>query len=169
MSSYLEGYGTADAKRETRVKRIVISVVAVLLLGVSLYAFFRDYREERQIRLFVEAVQRQDLKSAYSLWGCTEEVPCRDYPFAKFVEDWDAKSSNIKAITGGSLYESERCGTGFIGVVSPNKGKDEVALWVERSTGIVGYAPYRECPEPKLRVVKWFKMKFGNQPPPSIR
>ncbi|MBL8231638.1 MAG: hypothetical protein JNL98_24285 [Bryobacterales bacterium] len=169
MSSYLEGYGTADAKREKRTKRLVISAVSVLLLAVVLYFTFRDYKEEQQIRSFVEAVQRQDLKTAYTLWGCTPDVPCRDYPFEKFTEDWNPKASNLKAISGGSLYESERCGTGFIGVVSPNKGKDEVALWVERATGVVGYAPYRECPEPKLRIVKWFRMKFGDQPAPSLR
>jgi hypothetical protein len=169
MSSYLEGYGAADAKREKRIQHLALSAGAVLLLGVILYAVFRDYREERQVRLFVEAVQRQDLKTAYTMWGCTLEVPCRDYPFEKFVEDWNPQGPNIKAITGGSIYESERCGTGFLAVVSPNKGKDEVALWVERATGVVGYAPYRECPEPKLRIVKWFKMKFGDQPPPSIR
>ncbi|MCS7025386.1 MAG: hypothetical protein NZV14_11340 [Bryobacteraceae bacterium] len=169
MSSYLEGYGAADVKREKLLKRLALGFAGAIAIGLTLYFSFRDYRYERQIRLFVEAVQRQDLKTAYTLWGCTVETPCRDYSFEKFVEDWNPNSANMKAIQGGKLYESERCGTGFIGVVSPNNGKDEVALWVERSTGIVGYAPYRECPEPKLRIVKWLKMRFGNQPAPALR
>ena len=164
-SSYLEGYGAADAKREKTIRWIVLSILGSALLATILFFTFRDYSQESQIRNFLEAVQRNDLRTAYTFWGCSVESPCRDYPFNKFSEDWSPGGQNAKAISGGKLSESERCGTGLIAVISPN-GRDEVALWVERSTNVLGYAPYRECPEPKLRVLKWIKMKFGAQPPP---
>lgn len=165
-SSYLEGYGAADAKREKKIRWIVLSSVGSVVAGVILFFSFRDFSQERQINKFVEAVQSNDLRTAYTFWGCSVEKPCRDYSFVKFSEDWGPSGPNAKAVTGGKLHDSERCGTGLIAAVSPNGGKDEVALWVERATNTVGYAPYRECPEARFRLVKWIKMKFGNQPPP---
>jgi len=44
-----------------------------------------------------------------------------------------------------------------------NSGNDEVSLWVERNTGVLSYAPWRQCPEKKLRLMKWLRMKFGRR------
>ena len=158
MPGYLEEYGVGDAKRERRVKVLVISILSTLIVSGTLYALFRDYKEESTVKRFLEAVQRQDFPAAYVYWGCTREVPCRDYPYRKFLEDWGPKGENAPLVSTG-IHESERCGTGFLAAL--HSGNQDVALWVERSTGVLGYAPWINCPEKKLRLLKWLKMKFG--------
>lgn len=158
MPGYLEGYGVTDAKREKRVKTIVISLVTFLVVSGALYALFRDYKEESVIKRFLEAVQKQDYPAAYAFWGCTKEAPCRDYSYEKFMEDWGPKGENAPLVPTG-IHESERCGTGYLAAL--HSGNQDVALWVERSTGVLGYAPWINCPEKKLRLMKWLKMKFG--------
>ncbi|MBL8177898.1 MAG: hypothetical protein JNK48_24690 [Bryobacterales bacterium] len=158
MPGYLEGYGVNDAKRERRIKAFVIAIVTVVVVSGSLYAIFRDYKEESTVKRFLEAIQRQDFATAYTYWGCTKESPCRDYPYNKFLEDWGPKGEN-QALVPAGIYESERCGTGFLAAL--HAGNQDVALWVERSTGVLGYAPWINCPEKKLRLMKWLKMKFG--------
>ena len=158
MSGYLEGYGVTDAKREKKVKLIVFTLLGVAIVSGSLYAFFRDYREETKIKQFLEAVEKKDFDRAYTFWGCTKEAPCRDYPYDRFLEDWGPKGENT-ALAPTGIFESERCGSGYLAAL--HSGNQDVALWVERSTGIVSYAPWINCPEKKLRLMKWLKMKFG--------
>lgn len=158
MAGYLEDYGVGDAQREKKLKWITISLVSAAVLGVILYAMFRDFKEDRRISQFRKALQQQDFKTAYTFWGCTQEVPCRDYGFDKFLEDWGPQGANAKVATA-SVSDSERCGNGYI--VAFDTGKDPVSLWVERDTGVLSYAPWSACPERKLRIMKWLKMKFG--------
>ncbi len=159
MSSYLEGYGRGDERRERKLKLLVISVLAVSITAAALYFSFRDYREERRIAGFFEELRKQNYSAAYEFWGCTESVPCRDYPLEKFLEDWGPTGASSRLASGAPLG-AERCGTGFITTMHAD-GTEDVTLWVERATGVVGYAPWRECPEKKLRIVKWLKMRFG--------
>ncbi|HUQ91548.1 MAG TPA: hypothetical protein VM120_07690 [Bryobacteraceae bacterium] len=159
MPGYLEGYGAGEAQREKKLRWIVVSIVGVLLVSGLLYANLRDYKEERILKQFLEALKRQDYKSAYSMWGCTVELPCRDYALDKFMEDWGPNGVNAKYAAGG-ITDTERCGSGFMGVL--HQGKEELSLWVERSNGALSYAPWPQCPEKKLRLMRWLKMRFGN-------
>src|SRR5215470_997695 len=150
MPGYLEQYGAGDEKREKKVRWIVLSSLGAGLLGLILYFSFRDYKEEHRITGFLEALNRGDYKGAYSFWGCTAENPCREYAFDKFLEDWGEKGVNAKFVHG-SLGDTERCGSGFIADIAA--GGEHTALWVERSTGVVGYAPWSECPEKQFRLM----------------
>ncbi len=158
MPGYLEDYGVTDAKREKKVKVIVITLLSVVIVSGTLYALFRDYKEELVVKRFLAAVERKDYAAAYVFWGCSKEAPCRDYSYEKFLEDWGPKGENTALVAGG-IHESERCGTGYLAAL--HSGDQDVALWVERSTGVLGYAPWINCPEKKLRLMKWLKMKFG--------
>jgi hypothetical protein len=158
MAGYLEGYGAGDAKRERKVKIIVISVLSFAITSGILYATFRDFSQESKIKDFLAAVERKDFAAAYTFWGCTKDVPCRDYSYEKFLEDWGPTGENFPLVSQG-IYESERCGSGFLAALHP--GSQEVSLWVERSTGLISYAPWMNCPERKLRLMKWLKMRFG--------
>jgi len=161
MSGYLEGYGAGEATQERR-RWIVIGWVLLLsLVAVILYFTFRDYKQEQKLAGFIEAVRKQDLPAAYAFWGCTRDAPCRDYPFAKFVEDWGPDGVNAKFVNG-QLVDSERCGTGYIAGLK--QGSEMVTLWVERETGVVGYSPWDGCPERKLRPMRWLRSRFGQKP-----
>lgn len=158
MPGYLEGYGAGEARRERRLLVAIVSVLGMALAGTIGYYSFRDYSHDRKMKDFVAAVQRQDLPAAYTFWGCSQQTPCRDYNFEKFLEDWGPKGANVK-FAGGRWTDAERCGTGYLAALA--NGNERVTLWVERSTGILSYSPWEACPERKLRVVKWLRMKFG--------
>lgn len=172
MPEYLEGYGVEDERRERRIKRAVIATVVLLVAGEALYLGFRNYSARKQVNLFLEYLRKQDYQSAYRLWGCTENSPCRDYSFERFLEDWGPKSQHADAAAAavkkmparscgpGVLYTltsiaahtlGERgcdCGSGVIFTLSFPKGEE--VLWYERKDGTLGFAPWPAClPQPK--------------------
>lgn len=158
MSGYLANYGAGEEQREKRWLRVGGSLLGIVLLSAVLYFSFRNYFLEKQITDFLAALQRKDYKTAYTFWGCTAEVPCRDYNFDRFLEDWGPNGVSSK-FADSKITETERCGTGFLAAVS--NGKENMTFWVERDTKVLGFAPWRECPEKKLRVRKWLRMRFG--------
>ena len=143
MSGYLDNYGVADARKEKRTKIILYTVLALAVAGGALYFLFRDFREEARIKEFVELLQKQDYKPAYALWGCTDQKPCRDYAFDKFMEDWGPQARPLEV--GGK----KSCHGGIIQSMRV-KGQ-EVNLFVDRSTLSVGFAPWPVC-APRVRL-----------------
>ena len=173
MPGYLsEDYGIKDERREKIVKRTILSVLILALAGSLTYLAYRSYPAQKRVKLFLQELRNKDYQSAYRLWGCTENSPCRDYTLDKFLEDWgpnspraDASSAVIEKPSycgpGGIWYKlttslahglGERacdCGPGVIVIVNFGKG-DPVPLWYQRSDGTLGFAPDRFClPQPK--------------------
>jgi len=173
MSDFLSGYGVEQERRERLIKRAVLAVVTLLVLGGATHLALRTYSARRHVNQFLEHLRRQDYQSAYRMWGCTETSPCRDYTFQKFMEDWgpnsphaNAQAARIRNMSArscgpGVLYTlgtlaahalGERgcdCGTGVIHTVT-FPGGEEVALWYERKDQTLGFAPWPAC-LPKLK------------------
>ncbi|HEY1339975.1 MAG TPA: hypothetical protein VGF59_20825 [Bryobacteraceae bacterium] len=144
MPGYLDQYGVGEERREKIVKTIVIAVVALAVLGGVLFFIFHNYAEERQAKRFVESLEARDYKGAYALWGCTDEHPCRDYPFDKFMSDWGPQGQHAD-LSGFRISRSRSCGSGVILTVDFSKGPEE-KLWVERKDHVIGYSPFPGCP-----------------------
>ncbi|MFN3322266.1 MAG: hypothetical protein ACK5AZ_02120 [Bryobacteraceae bacterium] len=143
MSAFLENYGAGEERRERIIKRIALSVLLLAVMGGILYYNFRNYKEERQSRLFFERLQAQDYEGAYQTWGCTPDTPCRDYSFEKFMEDWGPQSPHAD-LTALSVKTSRSCENGIIQTATFASG-DSVMLWVERSDLSLGFAPWPVC------------------------
>jgi hypothetical protein len=164
MSGYLDQYGVADAKREGTIKKIVLSTLAVLIIGgvgyLSYVFFFRTWSQERTVKEFLSTLSNKDYAGAYRMWGCTPDTPCKLYDTQKFDEDWGPKSHYANA-TAAKVQESDFCDTGVIvNVTFP--GADPVALWVDRSTGVISFAAWPECPGRRWRFRQFFKNLFSN-------
>lgn len=143
MSDFLEGYGVADARRGRMIKRILLSVIGLAILGTALYFQFRNFREESQARLFFSLLKKQDYQAAYRLWGCTPETPCRDYAFDRFLEDWGPKSPHAD-LSNLKVEKTRSCDAGIIQILDFGKG-EKVNLYVERKDRIIGFAPWEYC------------------------
>ena len=143
-----ENYGVADARREKRIKRILIAVVTLTVALGLLWFFFRNYKEEARVSDFLTLLERKDFKSAYALWGCTDATPCRDYKMEQFLRDWGPQSdaANVAAITRSKV---KSCDKGIIQLLQI-KGQD-VNLYVDRATLVIGFAPWPVC-NPRVRV-----------------
>jgi hypothetical protein len=164
MGSYLEAYGSQEELRARRAHRIRLGAgiaALVLLVAAILYGSFRNYTQEHQVKAFLQLLRAGQYQDAYLMWGCSEATPCPNYPFPQFRQDWGPGSThaNIKAAQIGDV---QSCGSGvLIHVNIP--GQQPTALWVERATGIIGFAPFDDCPGVRhLRIGAFFKSLFGN-------
>ena len=148
MSNFLDNYGVVDERREKRVKRILYAVLTLAVVGGTLWFLFRNYKEESRVKEFLTLLERQDYKTAYGLWGCTDATPCRDYKFERFMQDWGPKSDagNVPAIQRSKV---KSCDKGIIQLLRI-KGQD-VNLYVERATLLVGFAPWPVC-NPRIKM-----------------
>ncbi len=142
MTGFLEGYGAGEEQRERKIKRALAALLGLAVLATGLYFGFRNYREERQLRQFLDLLARKDFRSAYGLWGCSESKPCRDYSFDKFLEDW-GPNSHYTDIAAIKVVRTRTCRGGLIkGLES---GGNQVLLWVERKDLTLGFAPWPIC------------------------
>jgi hypothetical protein len=165
MAGYLDNYGVKDEKRERLVKRIILGTIAALILGTVLYFWLRDFSQRRAVEAFLDALRKKDYAAAYKSWGCSQEQPCRNYDYTKFLEDWGPKSAYADPVQV-KMTGSEHCGTGvFAWVGLP--GKEPSALWVEKSNNVIGFAPWQECPGRKFRFGEFWKRMFGGDSKPA--
>ena len=52
MAGYLEQYGAGEERRGKIIKVLVLSLIALVLIGGGLYFNFHNFREERQVTEF---------------------------------------------------------------------------------------------------------------------
>jgi hypothetical protein len=163
MSSYLEAYGAAEEQRAKRVRLIKNSSIVlgcVIVVALIAYGIFKNYSEEQQVKSFVRLMQAHDYSGAYRLWGCSESHPCPDYALAKFMEDWGPKSAHADQ-SSAQIGLSQSCGSGVVIRLDYKNGQEPVSLWVERSTKIVSFAPWAECPGRHLHIGAWLRSLFN--------
>jgi hypothetical protein len=163
MSSYLEAYGAAEQRRAhvlAIVKTSSIVLVCVLIVGLVLYALFKNHSEEQRTRTFLSLLQARKDQAAYGMWGCTDTHPCPDYPFTKFEEDWGPQSAHASG-PAVHLALSQSCGSGVLLRIDYPGSVEPVSLWVERSSGIISFAPWPECPGRHLHFGTWLRSVFG--------
>lgn len=137
--SYLDSYGVGAAQQERKLRYALAGVLVTLVAATLVFFWLRDRSEKQQVERFLDLLRSGDYKSAYQLWGCSYDKPCREYPFDKFIEDWGPASpqANAKAARQAS---GQHCKAGRIEVVSfPGH---EVQLWIERKTQLIGFAPW---------------------------
>ena len=121
-------------RRERRRKRIVIVGVAVLLLGAFLYYQFKNYPQEREVKKFLTALQRDDLRGAYQIWK-----PTSSYAFEDFQRDWGPKGDYGK-VQSFKIVGSRSRGSGVI-VTATINGR-EATVWVQRSDKSLTFPPF---------------------------
>ena len=137
--SYLDSYGVADARKERRNRRILLTLLAVVVAAGSLFLWFKNYRQEQCVKEFCALLARGDYRAAYAMWGCRVEAPCPNYDYKSFLEDW-GPASPVGEVKSYQLGRSRETGSGVVIPVIINQGKP-VRLWVEKSTGVLGFAP----------------------------
>jgi hypothetical protein len=163
MSSYLEAYGAAEQQRARILGIVKISSIVLgcaLVVGLILYGVFKNHGEEQRAKTFLGLLSAHKYSDAYAMWGCTDSHPCPDYPFAKFQEDWGPKSEHADQSVA-HIGLSQSCGSGVVIRLDYKASQEPVALWVERDSGTLSFAPYPECPGRHLHFGAWLKSVFS--------
>jgi hypothetical protein len=159
MPGFLDEYGVRDARRERIRKRIVLgSLLAVFALTVG-YFYFRTWREERVIEQFLATLDRQDYQGAYKMFGCSQDTPCPNYAPQQFNEDWGPDTPYAKG-AAARITNIDFCNAGVVFRIEyPNA--EPVALWVERSTKVISFAPWERCPGRHWEFKRFFRSLFS--------
>jgi hypothetical protein len=146
MAGYLDQYGAGEERREKVIKTLVISAVALLVLGGIGFFVFHNFRQERQAKRFFELLQARDYQSAYVLWVHSESDR-RGYPFTSFMQDWGPQSGHSD-VSNYRISRSRSCGSGVILTVDFGTNQQE-KLWVQRDDLTIGFSPLPGCPAPR--------------------
>ena len=136
---YLGGYASKGWLGGRILQVVLWTVVAAAAVGPVYYVFFRNWREELQAKRFLELVREREYEGAYTLWGCTEEAPCRYYPFDEFLEDWGPESP-LGQVSQYSLRRSYTQPNGVIVRYTVN-GIERAPIFVERDPPRISFAP----------------------------
>lgn len=157
MGSYLQQYGIEEEHRGRIIKRIVISCAVVIFTGILGYFLFRNYSEKRVAKHFLEEVNAHDYQAAYRDWGCTEQHPCPNYDFQRFLNDWGPGS---KATSPWKVASVDGCRT-FVTINVQAQGTELQSLAVQRHDNSLGFAPAPECQERQWRWKQFFQRILG--------
>ena len=147
MPGFLDHYGAGDERREKITKALVITVVALVVAGGVLFFLLHNYRQEKQVKLFFDLLERHDYQAAYALWVRTDSDR-RGYPFDTFLGDWGPQSGH-RDVTGFRISRSRSCGSGVILTVDFGNSQQQEKLWVQRDDLTIGYSPLTGCPAPQ--------------------
>jgi hypothetical protein len=160
MGGYLDGYGVTDERRERLVKRIVIWGLAVVVVAVGAYFWFRNYRQEQVVKEFLSLLEQKKYQEAYAMLGCTQEHPCKYYSPDKFNEDWGPSSpyANPSSI---KLGHEDNCGNGVVFEIVEPKTDPPRGLFVDKETNTIGFAPASRCPGRHLQIWEFLRSRFG--------
>jgi hypothetical protein len=159
MAGFLDAYGASDERRERRVKRVVISVLVAGLLGAFGYFYFRTWPAERVVKSFLASLAKQDFQSAYQIWGCTPDKPCRYYTSDNFIEDWGPSSPHSNG-AAAKIELIDWCDSEVVFDIA-YPGAPMVALSVERETGKISFAAWERCPGRHLQLGQFVHNLFS--------
>lgn len=144
MPGYLDQYGAGEVRREKIVKKGLLALALIIVVGAPLFYLFHNFRQEGQVKTFLSLLAAKDYKSAYALWGCTDQTPCKGYAMDAFMDDWGPTKGDASQ---AHIAKSKSCGSGVI--ITVEFGSQEQKLWVERSSRVLGFAPFQGlCPAP---------------------
>src|SRR5437763_10842023 len=129
MAGYLDNYGAGEERRLKIIKRLVISLVSLVVIGGIAFFIFHNYRQEQQVKRFFALLESRDYQAAYVLWVRTD-ADRKGYSFASFMQDWGPESDH-RDVRDFRISKSRSCGTGVI--LTVDFGKKQVEkLWVQR-------------------------------------
>ena len=161
MAGYLDTYGVGEERRGRWIKRTILPLLAVTIIGASVYFYFRTWPEEQTLKHFFTALDSKDFQGAYKMW-CPPEDPCKYNPFERFQEEW-GPSTPYSHGSAAKVDNIDYCGEGVVFNVSyPNA--DPLVLWVDRSTHIISFAPsdWERCPGRHWQFRRFFKSLFSS-------
>lgn len=154
MPGYLDNYGAGEERREKIVKKGLLALAIIIVVGAPLLYIFHNIRQEGQVKKFFSLLAGKDYKTAYALWGCTDRTPCQGYSMNAFLEDWGPSKGDPSQ---AHIAKSKSCGSGVIMTVE--FGNQEEKLWVQRDNLVLGFSPFPGCPAPNAML--------GGKPPSS--
>ncbi len=159
MAGYLDTYGADDVARSRNIKRIALALVCAGGFALALFLFLHNRTEKRVVSGFLGDLRGGNYQQAYQTFGCTPSTPCRDYSFAKFMEDWGPKGQYADA-KSGRITTVDSCGGGVVLTLEIPK-VEPFGLYVDRGTKVLSFAPWPRCPGRHWRFMEFLSRHFS--------
>src|SRR5262245_2464503 len=109
MAGYLATYGAGEERKSKLIRLAVFGTLGVLVVGILLFFGLRNFTARRTMDSFIELLQKQEFKAAHALWGCTEQTPCKNYDYERFMRDWGPESP-AKNPASARIEKKATCG-----------------------------------------------------------
>jgi hypothetical protein len=137
-----------DPARDRKRKKRIISSTTTFLIVLALAWWFRYWPEEHLVGKFFDSLQRQDYKTAYSIWMHDPQWQQHldrysKYPFSEFYRDW-GPGGEWGVIKTQKVYGASTCsggGTGVVVDVVVNDRAEHAQVWVEKSNKTLSFPP----------------------------
>ncbi len=112
---------------------------AIGVVGCCVWAMYSwaNYREERHVRRFLDAVAAGGYREAHAMWA--DEA----YGFERFLADWGARGRHTAGGAPAEVIDSTTYGA-VVTVYVRTGGRIPVALEVDKETMLLSYAPTNE-------------------------
>ena len=118
--------------------------IALVLIFVSGIAYkFANYREERRIRQFVGAIEKEQYDAAYREWDADGRYTMND-----FLQDWGKEGYYTKGMHKAHVVDSNGRGGAVVVYLAIDSLKSPVALRVDKETMKISFSPVSKYPSP---------------------
>ena len=118
-----------------------IALVLIFLSGIAYK--FANYREERRIRQFVGAIEKEQYDAAYREWDADGRYTMND-----FLQDWGKEGYYTKGMHEARVIDSNGRGGAVVVYLAIDSLKSPVALRVDKDTMKISFSPVSKYPSP---------------------
>ena len=118
-----------------------IALVLIFLSGIAYK--FANYREERRVRQFVGAIEKEQYDAAYREWDADGRYTMND-----FLQDWGKEGYYTKGMHEARVIDSNGRGGAVVVYLAIDSLKSPVALRVDKETMKISFSPVSKYPSP---------------------
>lgn len=121
--------------------KVPLAITVVLAVAGGVAYKFANYREERQVRRFLETLASKQYEAAYQSWDADERYTIKD-----FLEDWGENGYHTKGMQEARVIDSNSSGSVVIVYVEIDNSAP-VALRVDKQTLKLSFSPVNKYKE----------------------
>jgi len=140
-------YGEHEIPKKSRTwkeaLKVPVSIALVLIFIAGIAYKFANFREERRVRQFVEAVTSGDYQGAYQQWDGDARYKMKD-----FLQDWGKAGYYTTGMHEARVTDSNGKGSAVIVYLTIDSLKYPLALLVDKETLKISFSPASKYPSP---------------------
>jgi hypothetical protein len=123
--------------------KVPLAIASVLIFVGGIAYKFANYREERRVRGFIEAIEKGQYEAAYGQWDADGRYTMKD-----FLQDWGKDGYYTKGMHEARVIDSNGKGSVVVVYVAIDSLRSPVALRVDKETLKISFSPVSKYPSP---------------------
>src|SRR5262249_33581178 len=140
-------FNAARARKRRNI--IILSLVALAIIGIFVWTFW-NWPAEHRVNRFFAALEQQQFEKAYGIWNNDSEWQqhpdqYKNYPYNKFLDDWSLNGEYGKITGHKILYATSSLGNTTLMAVEVNGRRKPTTLGVTH--GVIGFTPFSLTPQ----------------------